>query len=97
MFSCSVYALYVGNNSSSSTNNGLFRFNSNNTPSSNNNASRLIQSEGAKASFAEETIIEAIIHTINAQALHSSHSVEISAMKTGVSRLILESPCKTKG
>ena len=56
-FLCSVYALWVGNNGSSNTNNGLFRFNSNNTPGSNNNASRLIQSEGGlKPSFAEKQI-----------------------------------------
>lgn len=97
-FLCSVYALWVGNNgSSSNTNNGLFRFNSNNTPGSNNNASRLIQSEGGqKPSFAEKTNQSNYIHTIYAQALHSSHSVKISAMKTGVSRSTLESPCKTK-
>ena len=96
-FLCSVYALWVGNNgSSSNTNNGLFRFNSNNTPGSNNNASRLIVGGWSKAVLCRKTNQSNYIHTIYAQALHSSHSVKISAMKTGVSRSTLESPCKTK-
>ena len=47
LFPFCVYALNVGNNGSSGSNNGLFYFNGNNTPDGNNNVSRLINPEGA--------------------------------------------------
>ena len=99
LFPFCVYGLYVGNNGSSSSNNGLFYFNGNNTPDGNNNGSRLINPEGAykneSVPSAEKNHI-AVINTIYALAMHSSHSVKISAMENRASRFSLECSVRTK-
>ena len=96
---CSLRGLYVGSNGSSNSNNGLFYFNGNNTPDGNNNAARLIQSEVLRGEIPlpKKQSQLSIGNTIQALASHSSHCVEISAMKTGASRSALERHCKTKG